>query len=112
MTFGKILTDLSSGKLSLERAYEEMSSKDKMKTINYYAHIQDIRQEPLNDVQLQELDQIVDILQILYTSGQSPIDDSTYDTLEEMLVDMGIPRLNGSIEINDAKKVNHGYETL
>lgn len=112
MTFGKILTDLSSGKLSLERAYEEMSSKDKMKTINYYAHIQDIRQEPLNDVQLQELEQIVDILQILYTSGQSPIDDSTYDTLEEMLVDMGIPRLNGSIEINDAKKVNHGYETL
>lgn len=112
MTFGKILTDLSSGNIGLEKAYEEMSSKDKMKTINYYAHIQDIRQEPLNDVQLQELEQIVDILQILYTSGQSPIDDSTYDVLQEMLIDMGIPRLTGSIEINDSKKVSHGYETL
>ena len=112
MTFGKILTDLSSGEMSVERAYEEMSTKDKLRTINYYAHIQDIRQEPLNDVQLQELEQIVDILQILYTAGNSPIDDSTYDVLEEMLIDMGIPRLNGSIEINDMKKVNHGYETL
>lgn len=112
MTFGKILTDLSSGELSVDKAAELMGSKDKLKTINYYAHIQDIRLEPLTDTALQELNQIVDILQILYTAGKSPVSDSTYDSLEEILVDMGIPRLTGSIEINDAKKVSHGYETL
>lgn len=112
MTFGKILTDLSSGAMSVEDAAKEMASPEKMKTINYYKHIQDIRQEPLNDVQLQELDQIVNILQILYTNGESVIDDPSYDILEEMLVNMGIPRLTGGLEINDAKKVSHGYETL
>jgi hypothetical protein len=99
MTFGKILTDLNSGELSVDKAAEIMASKEKMKTINYYAHIQDIRIEPLTDAALQELNQIVDILQILYTAGKSPVSDSTYDSLEEMLVDMGIPRLTGSIEI-------------
>lgn len=112
MTFGKILTDLSSGNMSIDDAVAEMSSPSKMKTINYYIHIQDIRQEPLNDVQLQELDQIVNILQILYTAGITIIGDTEYDILEEMLVNMGIPRLTGSLEINDAKKVSHGYETL
>lgn len=113
MTFGKILTDLTSGKMTLQEAYNEMKSPDKIKTINYYAHIQDIRTQPLNEVQLQELDQIVNILQILYTSEVgSVVSDSVYDSLQEMLVDMGIPRLTGSIEINDAKKVSHGYENL
>lgn len=112
MTFGKILTDLSSGTLSIDAAFDEMSTKDKLRTINYYCHIQDIRKDPLTDVQLQELEQIVNILQILYTAGKPVIDDSSYDILQEMLVDMGIPRLTGSIEINDSKKVSHGYEQL
>ena len=41
MTFEKILNDVSSGVISPVEAYNEISKKDKMKTINYYIHIQD-----------------------------------------------------------------------
>lgn len=84
-----------------------------MKRINYYAHIENISKEPLKDSQLQELNAIVGILQILYNSSiDSPVSDSTYDTLQEMLIDMGIPRLTGSVEINDSKKVSHRFKNL
>ena len=113
MTFEKILSDVSMDLISLKAAYEEMQKPDKIKRINYYAHMTDITKEPMTDSQLQELEAIVDILQVLYTSEVgSPVSDSTYDTLQEMLIDMGIPRLTGSIEINDNKKVSHVYKTL
>ena len=90
-----------------------INTPEKLKKINYYAHIQDIRKEPLSDAQLQELDAIVNILQILYTDKVgSPVSDSTYDILQEMLVNMGIPRLTGSVEINDSKKIGHVYKQL
>ena len=104
------MTSLS---LSPKQAYDLINTPEKLKKINYYAHIQDINNEPLNDSQLQELDAIVNVLQILYTDKVgSPVSDSTYDTLQEMLINMGIPRLTGSVEINDSKKVGHKYEQL
>ena len=112
MTFNKILTDLEGGKITPIQAYVEMTKSDKLKTINYYAHLADVGQDQLTDTQLQELEPIVEILQILYTNYKSPISDSEYDSLQESLTNMGIPRLNGSLEINDSKKVSHGYDTL
>lgn len=113
MTFEKLHSDLTFGIISPKEAYEEMCSKEKMKRINYYAHIENISKEPLKESQLQELNAIVEILQILYNSKtDSPVSDSTYDTLQEMLIDMGIPRLTGTVEINDSKKVSHRFKNL
>lgn len=113
MTFEKLFSDLTFNIVSPQQAYDEISSKEKMKRINYYAHIENISKEPLKDSQLQELHAIVGILQILYNSSiDSPVSDSTYDTLQEMLIDMGIPRLSGSVEINDSKKVSHRFQNL
>lgn len=113
MTFEKILNDLTFNVIDTKKAYEEISQKEKMKRINYYAHIENITKEPLKDGQLQELNAIVGVLQILYNSSiGSPVNDSTYDTLQEMLVDLGIPRLTGSIEINSASKLEHTYKNL
>ena len=113
MTFEKILNDLTFDKITIKDAYDEVSQKDKMKTINYYVHLNNITKEPLKDSQLQELNAIVGVLQVLYTSAiGSPISDSNYDTLQEMLVDMGIPRLTGSVETNSANKVEHKYRNL
>ena len=113
MTFEKILSDLSNKIIDDKTAYNEMSKKDKIKRINYYAHINDVSTEPLKDAQLQELNAIVNILQILdLSSSGSPISDAVYDNLEETLVNMGVPRLTGGIEINDAVKVSHTYTNL
>lgn len=113
MTFEKILDDLVSKRIDEQTAYDEINKKDKMKRINYYAHINDRLLEPLNEVQLQELNTIVNILQILDSSKTgSPISDTIYDNLEETLISMGIPRLTGTVEINDASKVSHTYTSL
>lgn len=113
MTFEKILSDLTFNAIELKQASEEISKKDKLKRINYYTNIENITQEPLKDGQLQELNAIVGILQILYNSAiGSPIKDFVYDTLQEMLIDLGIPRLSGSVEINGASKLEHSYKNL
>lgn len=113
MTFEKMVSDLISNKITAQDCYNELSNGNNLKLINYYAHISDISKEPLNDSQLQQLKAIVDLLQILYNSSLgSPISDSDYDSLQELLVDMGIPRLTGSIEINDDTKVSHTYTNL
>ena len=112
MTFEKMIEKLSSGKLKPSEA-RELLDMDHLKKIHYYAHLFDSSKEPLTPPQLQELEAIVNILQILYNSKEdSPISDSEYDILQEMLVEMGIPRLTGSVEINDDKKVSHKYTTL
>lgn len=113
MTFERILNDLTFDRMTLKDAHDEITKKDKMKRINYYVHMDNISKEPLKDNQLQELNAIVGILQILYTSAiGSPISDNNYDTLQEMLIDLGIPRLSGSVEINSANKMEHTYRNL
>ena len=89
--------------MTAQQAYEEMTKKEKIKTINFYANIGNITKEPLKDGQLQELNAIVGILQILYDSNLgSPISDPTYDALQEELIDLGIPRTTSSVEIGRA----------
>lgn len=113
MTFERIYHDLSTGMMKSEDAYKQIQEKDKIRRINYYAHLIDVHSDPLTESQLGELEAICNILQILYTSDVgSPISDTTYDILQEILIDMGIPRLTGSIEINDNKKVGHTFKTL
>lgn len=113
MTFEKILNDLTFNAIDTKQASEEISKADKVKRINYYEHIENITKEPLKDGQLQELNAIVGILQILYNSALgSPVSDYSYDTLQEMLIDLGIPRLTGSVEINDSSKLEHTYKNL
>ena len=111
MTFEKILDGLSSNKMTPEEGYKETESK--IKTINYYAHIGDVTSEPLNDSQLQELNAIVEILHILYNSKvDSPVSDTDYESLHELLIDMGIPRVSGNVNLTSDTKVSHKYKNL
>lgn len=113
MTFEKILSDLSAERISAAKAFEEVDTKDKRKKIHFYSHISDITKEPLNDGQLQELNAIVEILQILDNSAMgSPVNDAEYDSMQELLIDMGIPRLTGSTIITSQDKVTHKYKNL
>lgn len=99
--------------MSPKDAYAEIEKKDKIRTINYYANLANISRDPLSDAQLQELNAIVGILQILYDSGTgSPIPDSTYDVLQEELIDMGIPRTTSSVELGVTNKISHQHTNL
>lgn len=112
-SFEKTLEDISFDNITLKQARDEIKQKDKWKTINYFIHKKNINKEPLKDGELSQLNAIVGILQILYNSEiGSPVSDNDYDTLQEMLIDLGIPRLTGSIEINSASKVDHRYTSL
>lgn len=113
MTLEGILDGLTFDTVTLKQADAELRTKEKAKQIAYFIHRDKITKEPMKDGELSQLNALVGILQILYTSPiGSPVSDDDYDTLQEMLIDMGIPRLTGSVEINDAKKVNHKYLTL
>lgn len=113
MTFEKILSDLSTEKMTPAKAFDEMDTKEKQKKIHFYSHLSDITKEPLNDGQLQELNAIVEILQILDNSAMgSPVNDDEYDSMQELLIDMGIPRLTGTVVISNPLKVNHKYKNL
>lgn len=113
MTFERVLEQLTFNNITLKEAYEELKKKDKWKTINYLIHKKDINKEPLKDGELSQLNALVGILQILYNSSiGSPLSDDDYDSLQEMLIDLGIPRLTGSVEINDTNKVDHQYKNL
>lgn len=113
MTFEHLLEGLESNKISTKDARSEVMDKNKLRVINFYVHKNDVDQEPLTDSQLQELGAIVGVLQILYNSDvDSPINDSSYDILQEMLINMGIPRLTGTVEINDNSKVSHTFTNL
>lgn len=113
MTFEKILHDLTYGNMTPTEARDTITQPDKRKRINYYANIQNISRHPLSESQLSELQAIIEILQILENSSVgSPVSDSAYDNMQEMVVSMGIPRLTGSIEINSDDKVAHTYTTL
>lgn len=113
MTFERLLHELSMHLISPEDARKELEKSEKHKTIVYYSNIQDIAKHPLKDAQLAELQSIVKILQILDNNAVgSPVSDTAYDNMQEMLVSMGIPRLTGTIEINSDSKVSHTYTNL
>jgi NAD-dependent DNA ligase len=113
MTFEKLLEDLLLDKVTVKETYSIILSKEKMKTINYFVNRNRVSTDPLRDEELSQLNAIVGILQILYSSSTgSPISDNDYDILQEMLVDMGIPRLTGSVEVNNLSKVSHQYTSL
>ena len=116
MTFQKMLEDLSSPSsksIQISNVKSFLEDKEYRKIINYFIHHDAITKEPLNDNELMQLQSIVQILQILYNSDiGSPISDEDYDILQEMLVNMGIPRLTGTIEINDTNKVHHSFTML
>ena len=116
MTFQKMLEDLSSSSsksIQLSNVKSFLQDKEHRRTINYFIHHDDITKEPLTDSELSQLQAIVEILQILYNSEiESPVSDQDYDVLQEMLVNMGIPRLTGTVEINDSAKESHKYTSL
>ena len=113
MTFDRLLMGLTNGSLKPAEAKEELMQPEKKKKIRYYSHLNLNALHPLKDAQLAELRAIVEILQILEnTEVGSPVTDMEYDNMQELLVSMGIPRLTGTVEINDAIKVSHTYTSL
>ena len=110
MTLEALLEKVNFDNITLIEAKKEIESKRKL--INYFLHRDNISQEMLSDTELADLKCLVEILQILYTSNVgSPINNSDYDTLQELLVYAGVPRLTGSKEVG-AKKLNHKFTTL
>ena len=114
MTLEYILDNLTFNNITTKQAYDELQTPDKRKLINYFINKDKIDKNPLKNHQLSQLTALVGILQILYNSGmgRTPIPDSDYDILQEMLINYGIPRLSGSVEINDSKKESHKYMRL
>ncbi len=113
MTLEKLLEELTFNNITLQDAYSEVTNKDNKKSLNYFINRNSITSDPLSTREIQDLQALVGILQILYNSAVgSPIEDSEYDTLQELLVTNGIPRLTGSIEINSNSKLDHRYTTL
>lgn len=113
MTFEKLLNDLSFNKITPQEAYNEVSSKKKMKTIHFYSNFSNISTDPLTDGQLQELNAIVEILHILFNSSvDSPVSDTEYESLHELLIDMGIPRISGNTKLDADTKVSHKFKNL
>ena len=115
MTFEKLLNEISSGDISHDDAVAEMMTKKHLKKINFYVHYNDIsnNMDPLSNSQLQELQSIVEILQILDDSELvKVINDAMYDNMQELLIDMGIPRISGTVDISDNSKQNHRFTKL
>lgn len=113
MTIDKIFEDLLSEKLSVENAINILNGPDHKKSINYFIHRDVVTKEPMNDGELAQLNALVNVLKILYNSEfESPVSDQDYDTLQEMLIDSGIPRITSDYEINDLQKISHTYTSL
>ena len=99
--------------LSMTAAREKLSEPANRKLINYFINRDKITKEPMKESELSQLNSIVNILQALYNSEyDSPISDADYETLQEMLIDSGIPRLVSDNQINDMKKQEHSYQQL
>lgn len=113
MSLERILDDLTFDIIDPKTAKKYLTEDKNRKLINYFLHRDKITSEPLKESELAQLNAIVQIAQIIYNSDvESPISDKDYDTLQEMLVDEGVPRLTGSLEINDNKKESHTYHQL
>ena len=114
MTVESIYELLSEGKISVQDASKELESNKKL--INYFLHrelIEDKPEETLTEAELLQLDAIVKTLQIIYSSEvPSFVSDEDYDILQETLVNYGIPRLTGTIEVNELEKSFHKYKNL
>jgi NAD-dependent DNA ligase len=109
----KILDDLQFNIIDANTAAKYLSDSKNKKIVNYFINRDKITTEPISESELPQLNAIVQIAQIIETSGGiSPLSDDDYDTLQEMLINEGIPRLTGSVEINDNKKESHSYQQL
>lgn len=114
MTFEKILDDLTFRNINNQEARDLIANdKEKMKQINYYINLSKITNEPLDSKQLQELQVICELLKIFDDAGiDEIIRDDQYDILQELLIDMGIPRLTGTIDVSNGSKQHHQYTNL
>lgn len=113
MTIEALLDNITWGNVTMKQAREYVEGPACKKMINFFLHRDKITKDTMKDSELSQLKALVEVLQILYTSQiGSPLSDDNYDTLQEVLVDMGVPRLTGSIEINDSKKLGHNYPQL
>jgi len=113
MTLESILDSLLFNQLKPDDAIKLLITPEHRKTINSYLHRNAISVEPLAEHELSRLSALVNILQIIHESEYaSPLSDDDYETLHELLIDSGVPRISGDITINDDTKVGHHYTNL
>ncbi len=113
MTFEKILDRLNNRQISTQQALDEITKDIHQKPIKFFINKKNINNEKLKDGELNQLNSIIQIAQILYNEGlNTTISDDDYDTLQEMAIDMGIPRQTGAKEISLDGKSNHKYLNL
>ena len=111
MTLEAIYDGLMNEEISAKTALQQLENHKR--TINYFIHYGKISKEPLKPDGLVQLNALVNILQQIWTSDvESPISDDDYETLSELLIDNGVPRVHYGYEINDATKQGHTYPNL
>lgn len=113
MTLEMIYDGLVFNQLSAKQARKQLEEPQHRKEIQYFINRGTVTSEPLEDGNLAKLNALVNTLQILYNSEcDSPISDSDYETLQEMLIDSGVPRITSDSVILDDTKLSHQYQQL
>lgn len=113
MTIEMIYDKLIFRNITTDEANKLLQTKENKSLINSFIHRNMYTKEKMNESELNKLMALVNVLQIIYNSGtESCVDDSDYDTLQEMLINEGVPRLTGSVDLSDKQKVSHSFTQL
>jgi NAD-dependent DNA ligase len=113
MTMEKLLDSLVFNIITPKQANEILKSKENQKIINSFVNRDKFTTAKLGEHEMGKLNAVVGVLQIIYNSGTEPcVSDYNYDIMEEMLINEGVPRQSGSLEINPLNKKNHKYPQL
>jgi len=113
MSIETIRDKLLSKQLSLSEVKDLLADSESRRLLNYFLHRNVITREPMSDSELLQLQALVSILSILYNSEvDSPVSDDQFETLTELLIDAGQPRITSDIAINDDRKVEHNFPNL
>lgn len=112
MTLEKIYDGLITGALTASQAVKQLNESKQL--LQFYINHCRNGTDKLTDAQLAQLESLVQILQFVYNNSSVPttVSDEDYDALQELLINYGMPRLTGSIEINDLEKSSHKYTSL
>ena len=114
-TYEKMLSDLITGEMTSAEAVDTIkNTKELMGTINSYLRAEAYNTGPLGDEDIQIIHAIIEVLQFIYNDSgvESPISDTEYDRLYEMMVSGGGSEVIG-YRMGDAGEAHeHKYPTL
>ena len=110
-TLDSLYNDLKGGNLNVEEIQTRVESVGIPRLMKYYTEI--IEPKNIDDIDKFTIIKVIEITQYLYnnTNIDSPISDSEYDKLYEVLVDLGL-NIVGSVNAQGKPVRNHKYPDL